>query len=121
MKARMTIATLLLGLGFGLLLLLSGAPAQVNIWHGLTWIPTTLVVCTIYWNASLNPAKKATYILLTILTGALLAVYVTNITVSKFEYNITSVVYMGVFLILISAATIAITSTCASVMTNRKA
>ncbi len=110
MKRRIYLAGGLLIIGYSILILISGAPWRVHVAHGLTWLPTILAGCSIYWSARLSCSKKIVLIALVIALGAFLATYAGSWVIMKAEVNFTAHLASAFLLTVGTAALVGLTS-----------
>ncbi len=119
MKNRMMLAGFLLLLGYGVLVLVSGAPWRVHVARGVTWLPTMLVGCAIFWCQTLNWAKKFSLLAIAIGLGTLLVEYASSRVILKYDFNYAGILAVATFLTLGTMVLVGLTSFIARILTRR--
>ncbi len=119
MKNRILLAGALMLIGYSVLILISGAPWRVHIAHGITWLPTLLIGCAIFWHQTLTWPKKAALIATAIVLGALLTGYASSLVILKYEFDISSIIGIAVFLLMGTAGIIFLTRLVAQIFESK--
>ncbi len=121
MKIRILLAGILMLAGYGVLLLISGAPVRVHVAHGITWLPTIFAGCLLYWSQSLSRWKKIVFLSLVSTLGALLATSAMSWVTSKFEVDLIAVLGNAVLLLLGVVTIVALTDLLTRIFGKRTA